>query len=286
MSFLKNPEWIEQYAFPQNTLEEVPADAFERINLLLDRLQQGYPVVSIIISAWNEEVAILRTISSLAATVTQHPLEIIVINNNATDRTQETIDRLHIRHCFQPVQGWGPARQMGLEQARGTYILTADADCFYPSCWVDHMMASLTRPGMVCVYGRYSFIGEKGLARWKLALLEYLKNGIAAAREFNRPFLNAYGMSMGFLREEALKVGFVMHKIRGEDGRLCYDLMQHGRVAPVTARAARVWTGARTLRQDGSFSRALTLRILKELKQLRTLLRPLPMHNTKTSTNS
>lgn len=286
MHLLKNPPWLAKYSFPYAYFSAIPNAEFERINGALDSLPKGEPVVSIIISAWNEEVTILKTIASLAASATFSPIEIIVVNNNSTDRTQETLDRLHVRSCFQPIQGWGPARQMGLEQAKGKYVLLADADCLYPPSWVNHMIHSLSRPGVVCVYGRYSFIAEKGFPRWKLTMLESLKDGIAAFRQLKRPYLNAYGMSMGFLREAALKVGFVMHKIRGEDGRLCYDLMQTGgKVIPVKAAAARVWTGPRTLQRDGSFGKALMLRIAKELGRFASFFKPLPLHDTKTSSN-
>lgn len=286
MNLLKNPSWLAKYDFPYDCFSAVPRAVYERINRSLDQLPKGSPVVSIIISAWNEEVSILKTIASLADSTTFYPIEIIVVNNNSTDRTQETLDRLHVRNCFQPLQGWGPARQMGLEQARGKYILMADADCVYPRSWVNHLMMPLGRPGVVCVYGRYSFIAEKGFPRWKLTMLETLKDGIAAVRQMKRPYLNAYGMSMGFQREAALKAGFVMHKIRGEDGRLCYDLMQGGgKVLPVKASAARVWTGPRTLQRDGSFAGALFTRIGRELRRLGSMFRPLPVHDTKTSVN-
>jgi glycosyltransferase involved in cell wall biosynthesis len=286
MNLLNNPEWLSKYQFPYNDLSDMPQAAFDAINTALDSLPKGEPVVSIIISAWNEEVSILKTIASIAHSVSFYPLEIIVVNNNSTDRTQEVLDKLHIRSCFQLIQGWGPARQMGLEQASGKYVLLADADCIYPSSWVNHMMQSLSRTGVVCVYGRYSFIAEPGFPRWKLSLLERLKDAVAAVRQIKRPYLNAYGMSMGFKREDALRIGFVMHRIRGEDGRMCYDLMQNGgRVVPVTAAAARVWTGPRTLQRDGSFGKALWLRFVKEVRGAASLFRSLPAHDTKTSLN-
>src|SRR5690606_28868491 len=94
----------------------------------------------------------------------------------------------------------GPARQMGQENAIGEYVLLADADCIYPECWIDAMMDKLTLPGIVCVYGRYSFIADKGFPRWKLFLYEVLKDLIAELRHFKRPYLNALGMSMGYIK--------------------------------------------------------------------------------------
>src|SRR3546814_14988100 len=118
--------------------------------------------------------------------------EIIVINNNSTDKTQQTLDRLDVISLFQPIQGCGPARQLGQEQARGRYILLADADCIYPPCWLDEMMAILTKNDVVCVYGRYSFIPEANYPRWKLFLLERMTDIITEVSHYKRPYLNAY----------------------------------------------------------------------------------------------
>lgn len=267
MNLFKNPSWLRPFNFEYNTFEEIPGDVFESINSDLDRIQGDEPLVSIIISAWNEEVNILRCVASLAKTEFQHPVEIIVVNNNSKDNTQQTIDNLHVKGLFEERQGCGPARQWGQENAKGKYILLADADCFYPSCWVEHMINVLSKPGIVCVYGRYSFVSEPKFPRWKLAILETMKDVIAEFRQLNRPYFNAYGISMGYVRELGLKVGFIMTKFWGDDGQLCLGLMKYGKVKQVRSNRARAWTGPRTLQRDGGFGVALSTRIRKELKR-------------------
>jgi len=284
-SFFNNPVWLDQFKQPYEKYEDIPAAVFDSINKDLDQLLSEDPLVSIVIAAWNEEVSILRTIASLAKSETSIPLEIIVINNNSTDHTQQTLDRLHVKNFFQPLQGWGPARQLGMEKARGKYILLADADCIYPAAWVQEMTKSLQTEGTACVYGRYSFMAMPGFSRWKLSLYERMRNIIATLRHFKRPHLNAYGMSMGYVKEYGLKAGFVMYKIRGEDGRLCFDLMKYGKVNQVKNNNARVWTLPRTLQQDGNLGQALSKRIRKEIKRLSSLFTVHPPHDTKTSEN-
>jgi glycosyltransferase involved in cell wall biosynthesis len=192
---------------------------------------------------------------------------------------------MHVKRLFQPIQGCGPARQLGQENAKGKFILLADADCIYPKCWLNEMVDKLKQEGVVCVYGRYSFIAERGFARWKLFLHEKLKDAIAEFRHLKRPYLNAYGISMGYVKEYGLKVGFVMHKVWGDDGRFCFDLMQYGKVKQVKSDKARAWTGPRTLLRDGSFGKALYARIKKEFKRSFSMLTPHPPHDTKSSTN-
>ncbi len=285
MSFFKIPAWIEGINIPYKTYEEIPGDVFDMVNSNLDRVLSDAPKVSIVIAAYNEEVNILRCIASLSKTVSNIPFEILVINNNSADHTQETLNRLHVRQLFQSIQGCGPARQKGQENARGKYILLADADCLYPPSWLDEMMRILEKPGIACVYGRYSFIPEPDFPRWQLYFLERMKDIIAGLRHFKRPYLNAYGISMGYLREYGLRAGYIMVNVRGDDGRLAFDMMKWGTIEQVKAEGARPWTSPRTLQRDGSLANALKIRILREFMRLYKMFTPEKPHDTKTSKN-
>jgi hypothetical protein len=90
---------------------------------------------------------------------------------------------------------------------------------------------------------------------------------------------------MGYVREHGMKIGFVMHKIRGEDGRMCFDLMQYGGVKQVKSGKAIVWTNPRSLQRDGGFGKALSNRIIKEMRRFSSMFVPHRPHDTKTSTN-
>lgn len=279
------PKWVNQYHFPYQKIEDVPDEVFQNINDKLVKLQEGEPLVTILIAAWNEEINILRNLASIADLETQIPLEIIIVNNNSKDNTQITLDKLKVRSLFQVIQGCGPARQLGMENAKGKYIVLADADCVYPSCWLNDVMAVLTKKDVVCVYGRYSFIPEKGFPRWQLFILEKLKDFAAELRQFKRPYLNAFGISMAYVKEYGLKVGYIMHNTRGDDGRLCFDLMQFGKIKPVRSNRARAWTAPRTLQRDGTFLDALISRIKIGFQSLLSLTTSHPPHDTKTSKN-
>jgi glycosyltransferase involved in cell wall biosynthesis len=285
MHIFSIPKWVNQYHFPYQKVEDVPEEIFENINNKLEKLQQGEPLVTILIAAWNEEINILRNMASIADLETKIPLEIIIVNNNSKDNTQTTLDKLSVKSLFQVIQGCGPARQLGMENAKGKYIVLADADCVYPSCWLDDVMEVMAKPSVACVYGRYSFIPEKGFPRWQLFILEKLKDLAAELRQFNRPYLNAFGISMAYVKEYGLKVGYIMHNTRGDDGRLCFDLMQFGKVKPVRSNRARAWTAPRTLQRDGTFMQALISRIKLEFRNLFSLATPHKPHDTKTSKN-
>lgn len=269
MNYLKNPAWISQFLYPYERFEEIDSSVFSAVNKDLELVQSKEPVVSVVVIAWNEEVNILRCVASLSKMVTEIPFEIIVVNNNSKDKTQDTIDKLSVRSFIELTQGAGPARQKGQENALGKYILTADADCFYPECWVDEMVKVLEQKDVVCVYGRYSFIGEPSFPRWKLTLLEKLKDIMAEIRHIKQPYFNTFGISMGYIKEYGLKIGFIKINRRGEDGQLCMDLMKYGKIKQVKARKARVWTGVRTLSQNGSFFNIVASRIKEDLKRFK-----------------
>jgi glycosyltransferase involved in cell wall biosynthesis len=287
MSFFRNPVWLSPFEFPYRKFEEIPQTVFDKINADLDRLILPQPEVSVVIIAWNESVNVLKTVASLAQSETKIPFEILVVNNNSTDDTGSILEKLHIRSPLQTIQGCGPARQMGLEEARGKFILTGDADVLYPPLWIEKMTEKLRQPGVVCVYGRYSFMADEKVPRWQLSIFEWLKDRKAGLQALKRPHLNALGMTMGYRREAALQVGYVMKHIRGEDGRLVFDLMQNGlgKVVEVKSSQARVWTGTRTLERDGNFVQAIFNRIAKQISNLSSFFSRQAPHDTKTSEN-
>lgn len=281
----KNPSWIDSRLTEAKRLDEIPPGIFAEINEGLASFQHPSPLVSVVIPAFNEEVTILETLYSLSRNETTYPVEILVVNNNSTDRTEEVLNRLNVRSVFQAKAGWGPARQKGQEAARGKYILMADADCFYPPRWIQRMTTELMREGVTCVYGGYSFLAPPGKSRIKYFIYESLRNVIAEIRHIKRPWFNCVGMCMGYVRALGLQIGFIDRRIRGEDGRMCFELAQHGKIVRVRSREVVVWTFPRTLQKDGSLIHAILNRAVIEFARFRLYLHKQPAHDTHTSAN-
>jgi glycosyltransferase involved in cell wall biosynthesis len=281
----KNPLWIDAILSQVKTLEDVPQSLFDEINTGLDYFQHPQPLVSVVIPAFNEEVSIIRTLYSLSKNKTSFPTEIIVVNNNSTDRTQYVLDRLHVRSFLQSKQGCGPARQLGQQMAKGKYVLMGDADCFYPERWIEKMTRELMRDNVTCVYGRYSFLGTEAKPRWQLFVYELLRDVIHEVRNVKRPYLNALGMSMGYIKDFGLKKGFVDRKIRGEDGRMCFELMSYGKVRRVRSYANSVWTLPRTLDKEGGLLYSIFARFALEVSRFKDYFVKQAAHDTHTSHN-
>lgn len=91
--------------------------------------------ISIIIPAFNEERQIGTTIEKIRVAfegnrIDGNSWEIIVCNNNSTDRTAEIASEKGTEVVFEPVHQISRARNAGAEVARGDWLLFIDADSF------------------------------------------------------------------------------------------------------------------------------------------------------------
>lgn len=285
MRLFNYPDWIDKHQLSYRKVEDIPQQIFESINTLLDEHRTDQPIASIVIPAFNEEINIVRTLFTLVNNVSQYSFEIIVINNNSTENTQQVLNRLNVRSYLQVKPGCGPARQLGQEMARGKFILMADADCFYPPGWIERMIVEMMTAGVSCVYGGYSFLTESGDRRLGLVFYEFMRGLLVWLRHFKRPYLNAMGMSMAYEKKLGLEIGFIQSNIRGEDGRMCFDLMQRGKVIRIKDSAYYVWTGTRTIDKEGGLFKAFINRLFFESVRLTQYFKPMRPHDTKTSLN-
>lgn len=89
---------------------------------------------SIIIPAYNEEELLEETIKHLKKAMATVSLkgEIVVTNNNSTDRTAEIAKNLGANVVFEAVNQISRARNTGVSIARGRYFIFVDADTIVP----------------------------------------------------------------------------------------------------------------------------------------------------------
>jgi glycosyltransferase involved in cell wall biosynthesis len=85
--------------------------------------------LSVVIPCYNEEDGIRSVIESMPKYVD----EIVVVDNNSTDKTSEVARGLGAVVVFQPLKGYGAAYQAGLPAATGDIIATLDGDGTYPA---------------------------------------------------------------------------------------------------------------------------------------------------------
>ncbi len=90
-----------------------------------------FPLVSVIMSAYNSETTILKAIESVRNQTFRH-YEIIVVDDGSVDSTVNLLNSLKdIKLIKQTNQGPSAARNRGVEEAQGDYITFLDSDDFW-----------------------------------------------------------------------------------------------------------------------------------------------------------
>jgi glycosyltransferase involved in cell wall biosynthesis len=109
--------------------------------------------ISIVIPAFNEERHLSACLDAIAAQ-TVKPREVIVVDNNSTDRTAAIAKSYKfVKLVKEPVQGRGPARSKGFNLARGDIIGRIDADSVIDVNWVKRVLADFSDNSVFGVTG-------------------------------------------------------------------------------------------------------------------------------------
>lgn len=97
------------------------------------------PFLSIIIPAYNEQSRLPRTLDQVGDFVLaqDYPVEVLIVNNNSGDRTEEIITEYTRKYpfmfgLFEAEPGKGAAVRTGMLEARGEYAFMCDADLSMP----------------------------------------------------------------------------------------------------------------------------------------------------------
>lgn len=260
---LSIPDYIQKYWIGDFNVNELTRETREAYN----KLKTVHPDVTIVIPAYNEEKTIVRTLNSICLNKTTYSVEVIVVNNNSTDKTGESVEACGVTCIFEPKQGIKFARNCGLANAKGRYIINGDADTIYPRNWIQALIDPLEKNKAVAVtYGRYSFLPEKNTRRFTYFLYESIAD---VSRKLNKYLkdeaVNVYGCCSAFRKEHALQVdGFDHPPGATEDGYLALKIRNKGLGKLVFVRKALVWTTDRRIHIDGG----LWVGAVKRLKRI------------------
>lgn len=113
------------------------------------------PSVSAIVSAYNSARYVGEAIAS-ALRQTVPPLEVVVVDDGSTDDTAAVVAGIGgpVRFLRQPHAGAGPARNLGVREARGEYVAFLDADDLWTPDKLRVQIAALAEhPGVAMVFG-------------------------------------------------------------------------------------------------------------------------------------
>lgn len=195
----------------------------------------GKPSVTVLVAARNEEASIKETLDALIAQVyPAEKLEVIVIDDNSTDRTTEIVkaaivESANLQLVSAPpfIEGLAPKKNAllaGINASSGEIILTTDADCRPGTGWVGGMAGYFGRDTAAVV--GYSPLGG-GIAGFDAFI-----NGVISAGTIGLGYpITAVGRNFAYRREVFEQVGGFgssLHSASGDDDLLLQRIARQG----------------------------------------------------------
>jgi dolichol-phosphate hexosyltransferase len=93
-------------------------------------------LITVVIPCLNEEEGIVKVLSRMPSFVD----EVVVVDNNSTDRTAEMARSFGARVIHEKIRGYGRAYKTGLMQAQGDIVVTLDGDHSYPVDAISYLL--------------------------------------------------------------------------------------------------------------------------------------------------
>lgn len=118
--------------------------------------------LSIIIPAYNEEDYLPATLSAVRNAMTDDA-ELIVVNNESTDRTREIAERFGAKIVDESVHNIGKVRNTGAAAARGEVVVFVDADTIVRAGVFEEIIREMSDPG--CLGGSVAVEYERPFRR-------------------------------------------------------------------------------------------------------------------------
>lgn len=181
----------------------------------IDKNNQKSPLVSVIVAAYNAEKYLEAAIESIYRQ-TYSQIEIVVIDDGSTDKTQKIIQRYtkSLYYFFQENRGQPAAQNYGISQARGTYITFLDSDDIYLPNKIASQVAILENNRDIdCVFGYMQNFVSEDIACEQREGKEEVPGYVASGGLFRRKCFELVGNF-----DESLRLGiFIDWYMRAEE---------------------------------------------------------------------
>lgn len=198
-----------------------------RLSSLALKPPEKWPSISIVVPARNEERAIRRGVSSYCEQ--DYPdLEVVVADDGSTDNTPLILNELNAKYSNlkvvstkPPEQGWlgkPNALEWGKKQAKGEWLLFADADVVYEKGLLKKAMAFALKEKSQMVF-LLPFLETRGLMEAVVLSKLYVVCLLAPLYLIPRskhPLFSAGGGVFNLVKREALDHAGVFESIKSE----------------------------------------------------------------------
>jgi glycosyltransferase involved in cell wall biosynthesis len=192
--------------------------------------------ITVILCTYNRCQSLAKALDGIAAQVLPDSVEweLVVVDNNSTDRTREVVNefcRRHparVRYIFEPQQGLSNARNAGIREARGEIVAFLDDDVSVEQTWLGNLTAALGNGEWAGAGGRIVLAQPFSSPSW-LSLQEPYNLGGALCALFDmgdkpgKLDRAPYGANMAFRKDMFEKYG----RFRTDLGRSPGSLMSN-----------------------------------------------------------
>lgn len=115
------------------------------------------PQISAIICTHNRDTYLGAAIDSLLAQEFAAGFEVVVVDNNSSDRTREVVEQRlsdpRLKYVFEPVLGLSVARNTGAKESRGEILAYLDDDAVASSHWLQILYSAYENNSKIAIAG-------------------------------------------------------------------------------------------------------------------------------------
>ncbi|MGI2903556.1 glycosyltransferase [Tolypothrix sp. VBCCA 56010] len=131
------------------------------------------PQISAIICTHNRDTYLGAAIDSLLAQEFAAGFEVVVVDNNSSDRTREVVEQRlsdpRLKYVFEPVLGLSVARNTGAKESRGEILAYLDDDAVASSRWLQILYSAYENNSKIAIAGgKVTLLWPQGIQqpRW------------------------------------------------------------------------------------------------------------------------
>ncbi len=135
-------------------------------------MTQKVKMVSVVIPTLNEAGNILEALTTIEKDL-KYPKEIIVVDGNSTDGTQEIVRQTSSRLIVEPRRGYGIALRTGMKSAKGDVIVMVDGDGTYEVKHINRLLDKLVKSDAELVLATRMYDPKKAMG-----LMNFVANKI------------------------------------------------------------------------------------------------------------
>jgi cellulose synthase/poly-beta-1,6-N-acetylglucosamine synthase-like glycosyltransferase len=176
------------------------------------------PSVTVVVPVRNGELTIQSLLDSLQRLdYDRKKIEVIVVDGNSTDKTQEIVKKYPVKLIVEKRKGLNVARNTGIKCGNGEIVAFTDADCVVPSDWITKIVENFKDPQVSCVGGSANALENDFISQYADNSIVRLMPIFTKREELKKvkPFFrHPAGCNMAFRRKIAEEVGYFDENIQ------------------------------------------------------------------------